>query len=261
MSQAAEETWMAPYRIIRGEIPKGAEELPQTDMADSEKLLAFLSKIGAELKSPAVQVTGSLFMKRYGLLVAGAMHGYMRRRQAMDLSPERVTLVWRDGELFFRVDGEHALLTESGPDSMKSAVSARYLDRLFAEQVCFALTNIARTCRNAERKLWATLSYSLYYWTTAWLSEPGLGKRESQFIEQDYAELLSAGGVDRFPGMSGNPMTGRFRMAAVPGKPDGRLAIRSECCLLYCLPGKDRHCLTCPRITDEQRLAKLQSAT
>lgn len=246
--------WAAIYRFSFTESKEGIR-FKLTDLENDERLLSFLGAFGESVQSPALQVTGSLFVKRYGLFVCGAMHCYMRCREAVDLSPERVQFVWSANGLQFAVESaEEPEFLRGLTDDAESRT--RYFDHVFADQACRVLRRVAQVTRINEGTLWGNLSYGLAYWKNEWLQEAALSDAERGRIEDDFRELLVSFRLQRFPHLQANPLTTAFRSVSNPHAPGKPIMVRSKCCLNYCLPGGDRYCYTCPRITDEKRIDK-----
>lgn len=250
--------WAAVYRFSFTESMEGIR-FKLSELENDERLLSFLGAFGESIQSPALQVTGSLLVKQYGLLVSGAMHGYMRCREAVDLSPDRVQFVLSAKGLQFAVQSAEE------PDFLRGRADnaeARtlYFDHVFADQACRVVWRVAQVTRIDAGTLWGNLSYGLAYWKNEWLQETALSEAERGRIEDDFHELYGSFRPQRFPQLQANPLTTAFRSVSNPYAPEKPIMVRTKCCLNYCLPGGDRYCYTCPRITDDKRIDKAHEA-
>ncbi|TDF95961.1 hypothetical protein [Paenibacillus piri] len=246
--------WAARYGISFTE-PEAGTVLALRDLMNDDAFFPFIHSFADDLSAPALQVAGSLFFKRYCLIIAGALHGYIHCRKAIDLSPELVKLVWNDNALRLAAARaeEPSWLGGLQGDERRRTV---YFDRLIADQVCPMLRRVVELTRAGEDTLWATLSYSLAYWKNEWLHNDALTEADRGRIEDDFAELLGTFSQERYPGLDRFPLITDFRQADNTLDPEKPILIRAKCCLFYCLPGKDRHCYTCPRITEEMRMKR-----
>lgn len=250
-------TWAEAYHIRFTNLEEAeGQVLAMKDLEDDAKLLSILSRFAESIQSPALQVTGSLFLKRYGLLIAGALHGFIRQRDAIDLSRDNITMVWKEPALKFLVKNaeEPAFLRGMRDDRERRA---RFFDHLFAEQAVPMLHRLAQVTGIREHTLWGTLSYSIAYWKKHWLQSGGISSEERLRVEDDFNELYGCAGGSRFPGKEANPLARDFRAVDNPWEESDPVLVRSDCCLYYCLPGKkEGHCYTCPKISDDNRLNK-----
>ncbi|NOU97304.1 hypothetical protein GC093_29350 [Paenibacillus sp. LMG 31456] len=244
-------SWASAYRIFFSEKTEGIT-FSQKDLDQDSALLLFLNEFANDLQSPALQVTGSLFIKRYCSLIVGAMYGYIRNREAIDLTPNGVTLVWKDKTLQFVIDSLESPSFLSGLTEEEQ--KERYFDHVFADQAETMLRRVAQLTGIDIDTLWGTLSYSLAYWIQEWLKSSSLSEAERKRIEDDYSEILGTFRQERFPNMLTNPVTGGFRSVDNPLDTHKPISVRSKCCLYYCLPSSSKYCYTCPRITDEKRI-------
>ncbi|OXM84185.1 IucA/IucC family C-terminal-domain containing protein [Paenibacillus rigui] len=250
-------TWAAAYHILFDEAGEGCV-LEQKELQQDAALLAMLGRFAESVQSPALQVTGSLFIKRYALLIAGALHGFIRNQVALDVSLDRMKLVWKEPVLQFVVESEEQPACVIGIEDEKERRSS-YFRHLFADQVVPMLSRVSQVTKIDEDTLWGTVSYSLAYWKEQWLNSE-LTAGERAHIETCFAELMDADGKTQFAGKDMNPLTAAFRRVNNPWD-DKTVLVRSKCCLFYCLPGKkEGHCYTCPKISDELRLDKYAQA-
>ncbi|MDF2963922.1 MAG: hypothetical protein K0S39_5657 [Paenibacillus sp.] len=252
MNLSEDRSWAKAYHISFSDITEGTA-FAQRNLNQASELFQFLEVFAESLKSPAPQVTGSLFVKRYCLLIAGAMHSFIRRREAVDLTPERIKLVWLENTLRFVIDNSEVPSFQTGLQD-EDETRERYFDHVFAEQAGPMLKQIAQITRIDEATLWGNLSFSLAYWKNDWLQSSSLTEPERERIEKDYSELTETFRRKRFPDMSFNPLMSVFRNVENPLEPAKPIMVRSKCCLYYCLSETAKHCYTCPRITDDKRI-------
>ncbi|MFD0682094.1 MULTISPECIES: hypothetical protein [unclassified Paenibacillus] len=244
-------SWAPAYRIFFSEKTEGTQ-FAQKNLDQDAELLIFLDEFANALQSPALQVTGSLFIKRYSSLIVGAMHGFIRNREVIDLTPERVILVWKDTTLQFVIDPVEFPSFLNGLTEEEQR--ERYFDHVFADQAGTMLRRVAELTRIDIDTLWGNLSYSLAYWIQEWLKSDSLTEAERKRIIDDYSELVGNFRQERFPNLPENPIISNFRIVDNPLDTHKPISVRSKCCLYYCLPSSSKYCYTCPRITDEKRI-------
>lgn len=215
----------------------------------SELLQAF----GRLIQSPDKKVSGSLFMKRCCSLVSGVLYAWTHHRAAWigGLAELRVEL--RGQGLIFHLP-EPSILAET-------ADPLPVLDHLMGEWVSPLLRQVAHLTGVREANLWSTLSYNLTYWEREWAREGANGDVLAR-MQEAFRLLREPGRTGWFPGPActcSTPLAGEFRQVANPfdaGKP---ILIRTTCCTNYRLPGEDRYCYTCPLLSEEQRMVKVEA--
>jgi ferric iron reductase protein FhuF len=219
-----------------------------------------LDAFGDAVQSPERKVTGSLFIKRYSSLIAGALYVWLHHGYALDVSLAGVGVSVRGGSLtthLFR-SGEWKPSAANGAETGEPADEA-YLRHLFTDNAGPVFRQTVRHTGIPERNLWATLSYLLAYWKEEWLrSAPSVELKEH--IRNMYKIMTERTDPEWFGGKEGNPLTSRFDCFSDPLNHGRQVLIRASCCMNYRLPGEDRYCYTCPLLTNERRVEKYMAA-
>lgn len=232
--------------------------LPAVDIRDKAKLGHFINEFAKAIFSPKLQVTGSLFVKRYSTLIVGAWYSFIHFDCGLDLSLPNVSLLMKESTI------SYGLANGDEPQAVALAGShkerrAQYVQHLMMENASILFAQIISLTGIDAATLWATLSYLLAYWKESWLraaASPALQEK----IEEDCAYLVEEAKAEWFGNKSPNPLIHIFKKVENPLLPVEPILIRDKCCLNYCLPGDDRYCYTCPRINDKRRIAKYIAA-
>jgi ferric iron reductase protein FhuF len=227
---------------------------PLSDIRDGDSNGRFISEYTLALSSPKPSVTGSLFIKRYSTLIVGALYGFTFSSYGMDLTRSNISLV---------LDGQsiaYHIWRREEPEVLHHVCNRekkreRYIRHMLEDNVTPIFQQMVRQCGIDSATLWSTLSYLLAYWKNSWLQDAALSWNYRR-IEEDYAYLVQKAEPEWFGESSGNPLSASFLSVDDPLYPGKSIWLRRKCCLNYCLPGGDRYCYTCPRISDKRRIEK-----
>jgi ferric iron reductase protein FhuF len=245
------------YNILfSGDLP--GLYFPAVDIYDEARFGCFINEYAKAIASPKLSVTGSLFVKRYSTLMVGAMYGFIHYDYGIDLSVHNVCLVLKDQNVYYR------LMKTDEPEGLalvrdRSDKREQYVGHVLTENITPVFEHIIRHTGIDAATLWATLSYSLAYWKGVWVRNAKFPVLQEQ-IEEDYRYLVREARPEWFGATSRNPLIDNFHGIDDPIHAGQPILLRHKCCLNYCLPGDDRYCYTCPRITDERRIEKYIAA-
>jgi len=223
-------------------------------LSNEEALNDFLSAFATAINSPRKEVTGSLFIKRYVSLIAGAIHAFSLYNRCLDLSLDHIYLVLQKDKLLAVLEYEDApeIICQTNDRAEQRKLLIHHMYHTNIKPMWSAIihaTGISGTT------LWATLSYLVAYWKEEDLRTTESAELRAQ-IEEDYRFFANQAWVDSFADCPINPIYSFFKKVDIEGD---TIALRAKCCLLHCLPGEDRHCYTCPRITEEERVRKYKA--
>lgn len=237
---------------LEAEFEKSFEDI--VGLENEDRFPYLIERFGTIVQSPNARVTGSLWIKRYGSLVAGALYAWIHHSYGMDVSLKDVRVIISEDGIKFHVRNCRLLenLDSAGSDEQRTDL---YIQHLFAVNVLPVIQMTVRHTRIPEKNLWATLSYTLAYWKAEWLRQAPTSDVRRR-IEEIYRRMEPDASAGLFAGIAGKPLLCSFRSVEDPLHEERRILIRDKCCLNYCLPGEDRYCYTCPLISDERRIEK-----
>ncbi|MDQ6421971.1 (2Fe-2S)-binding protein [Paenibacillus sp. LHD-117] len=230
----------------------------RTTLSAGEQFDRLLKHFGAALNTSDRRVIGSLFIKRYGALIAGALYLWTHRRIGLDVSPKNVRVATNGIGLTYHILApiEYGPLLAVQDTNRKNEL---YIGHLLSEGIYPVFAEIVRHTGIGESNLWATLSYTFAYWKREWIRE-AVSQQNRDDIESVYQVMTEHFQPEWFPRKYKNPIISRFRCVDDPLHDGQQILLRAKCCLNYRLPGEDRYCYTCPLITDERRIEKYVAA-
>ncbi|WP_284639238.1 IucA/IucC family C-terminal-domain containing protein [Paenibacillus silviterrae] len=237
LSSENKEQLRSTFRILLTEAPSSSEHASLLASGVLEELMQAFAEQAA---APCGKVTGSLWVKRYCSLIAGAFYAFSRWDALLNLSFTHLSVSLNGSGLQFTLP--EGCLTYEGSHEEKRDYFIRHV---FYEHTEPLFARVSELMGIDRPTLWATLSYLLAYYMEAPShreEDPELQAR----IQDDY--LFIADKVEE--------ISVDFRAVPSPIDANERILIRSKCCWSFCLPGEDRYCYTCPRITDERRMEK-----
>lgn len=241
-------------------IDLAVDDSPESpSLLDNEaEFFRLVDDYGKSIQSPAPKVKGSLFIKRYNSLIAGALYAYTHHQYGLNLSLSNIRIVLEGSGIKFRIQesDEFHLLQQPHPLEQRREL---YFRHLYSDNVCRVFERVVRHTGIQESNLWATLSYMLAYWKEEWIYQAQSPQLKAQ-IEENYRYMTKEANPLWFGEKVENPLIHRFRKVKIPMHGDRHILLREKCCLNYCLPGGDRYCYTCPLITDERRIEKYLAA-
>ncbi|CAM4007341.1 (2Fe-2S)-binding protein [Paenibacillus alkaliterrae] len=235
------------------------KEAKESITLDSEEQFVYLLKrFGEGLNTSNRGVIGSLFIKRYGALIAGGLYLWTHHQIGFDMSVEKVKITVNGSGLNFHIADAVTFNPLKSVHEPKQK-NDMYIGHLLSENVnpVFAKTVYHTGIR--ESNLWATLSYLLAYWKKEWIRSAESSEIRSN-IENAFRVMTEQYNPEWFPGKAANPIISRFRSIDDPLHEGQHILLREKCCLNYRLPGEDRYCYTCPLISDEKRIEKYLAA-
>ncbi|MFC0211686.1 IucA/IucC family C-terminal-domain containing protein [Paenibacillus chartarius] len=264
MSSVDPDVLLANYRIVLepGDTPATENTFK---LMDDEEIFRMLDAFGHAIRSPERKVTGSLFIKRYSALAAGALYAWIHHGCGLDVSLNRLAVtVEASGALRFHIADAcvHEDCTADGERLWTEEEAGRteaYLVSVFTTNVVPVFDSVIRYSDIPSSTLWSTLSYLFIYWKRKWLEQASSVAMRMR-IEEVYGCLMSPVNTSFFDGCPVNPLTPSFRTIEDPLHSGCTIMLRSKCCMNYRLPGEDRYCYTCPAISDERKIEKYLAA-
>ncbi|MFC5470278.1 IucA/IucC family C-terminal-domain containing protein [Cohnella suwonensis] len=214
-----------------------------------------IGDFGDQLNSSDGKAIGTLFVKRYSPLFAGAVYAWLFHGHPFDLSPSNVQPAM-NGALF-----KYYLLDALPLEGISSLADDGEKDEAYMHHVIDGHARplvgaVARLTGVPELSLWRTVAYSMAYWQQEWLLESGSEAIKGR-IGSWFLKLTSRESKAWLPEYAVNPLSCQFREVDDPTQEGRKILIRKVCCLNYRVFGKERYCSTCPLISEERRLEKL----
>lgn len=234
------------------------EEIESIALDSEEQFAYLLKRFGESLNTSDRSVVGSLFIKRYGSLIAGGLYLWTHHHIGIDMSVEKVKITVNDSGLNFHIAdyAEFEPLKSADDPKRKNDL---YIGHLLSENVHPVFAKTMNLTGIRESNLWATFSYLLAYWKKEWIRQAKSSESRST-IDNVYHAMTEQYVSEWFPGKASNPIIKRFRSIDDPLHEGQHILLRAKCCLNYRLPGEDRYCYTCPLISDEKRIEKYLAA-
>lgn len=234
------------------------EEKESIALDSEEQFVYLLKRFGEGLNTSNRSVIGSLFIKRYGALIAGGLYLWTHHHIGIDMSVNKVKITVNGSGLNFHIADPvqfYPLKSVHDPDRKNDV----YIGHLLSENVRPVFANTVHLTGIRESNLWATFSYLLAYWKREWIRQAESCEKRNH-IENVYRAMTEQNKPEWFPGKAASPIISRFRSVDDPLHEGQHILLRAKCCLNYRLPGEDRYCYTCPLISDEKRIEKYLAA-
>lgn len=223
---------------------------------DAAKLPLIIGQQSVQLGEPEGYVVGTLFAKRYSVLIMGL---------AASISLFDTPLSLRPGALRFRLtdagtmqyEAERAAYGGFPVNDMdaRQARLAEYKEHLLEHlrQVFGAISGYTGA---KEKVMWSLVAHNLHtlYGRLHTHSELWDSEKRGLVISQDYNTLLQPEKPDE--------LSMRFRRYEHPKLQGRPFYLRKHCCLAYQIrvgPEAGEYCSTCPRLSPEERRLALNS--
>ncbi len=139
-------------------------------MDSEEQFVYLLKRFGENLNTSNSRVIGSLFIKRYGSLIAGGLYLWTHHQIGIDMSVEKVKITVNGSGLNFHIadSAEFNPLKSVHDPNRKNDL---YIGHLLSENVHPVFTKTVYHTGIRESNLWATFSYLLAYWKKEWIKQ------------------------------------------------------------------------------------------
>jgi siderophore-iron reductase FhuF len=242
------------FRIMVSPHDSTRFQIEATDLLDKEKGKAFLREVGADLQSPSLIVTASIFFKRFLALLSGALFSMTHHSYPLNVSLHNVRLVAeKDWKMpgFFLKTAEMPIV--SGAD--RAAWREQVVRHIFRDTMKPLINALASYTRINPNILWAHAAYIVHYYYELWISEASTEEQRGR-IEADFRYLVDVAEPAIFGLRDKNPLNTSFSIVPHPTDERHIIRIRKQCCLAYRLPG-GKCCYTCPRLNEEERIEQI----
>lgn len=226
------------------------------DLLDAVKLPLIIGQQSVQLGEPAGYVVGTLFAKRYSVLIMGLVASISLFDTPLSLRPGNLRFRLTDAGTM-RYEAERAASGELPVNDMEArqACLVEYQELLLEHlrQVFGAVSGYT----GAKKKvMWSLVAHNLHtlYWHLHTHRELWGSEKRGLVISQDYRTLLQPERPDE--------LSMRFRRYEHPHRQSPPFYLRTHCCLAYRIktgPEAGEYCSTCPRLSPEERRLILNS--
>ncbi|GGF86671.1 hypothetical protein GCM10010912_34930 [Paenibacillus albidus] len=226
------------------------------DLLDEAKLPLIIREQSIQLGEPEGLVVGTLFAKRYSVLIMGLVASISLFDTPMSLLPGTLRFRPTDGgamqyEAEMAASGKF-LVNDTGA---RQACLAKYLEHLLEHlrQVFLAVSSYTGA---KEKVMWSLVSHNLRNLYGRLHTDSGLWDSEDRgrIISQDYNTLFQPEKPDEL-----SMRFLRYEHPKLQGRP---FYLRTYCCLAYRIrigPDAEEYCSTCPKLSPEERWRLLDS--
>lgn len=237
------------YRIHTAEAV--SVHLEGKQLIDGEGLAASLRTIQSMFRAPDVKTAASLFMKRYSVYIA-VLEAMSCRNAEARLSLSQMSFSCSSTYIFTYAP---MLFTKRSKQS-RDAWRERLLQGLFQEHLSVMITSFERETGFSSSVMWSHIAYYIHTMYEGWIREetdPLIQER----IRDDFAYLRDLP-ANWFGTRVQNPLCVSFSCMKHPIE-DKSVLIRKTCCLNYKTGSSKGPCYTCPRLSEQERLEKIQA--
>lgn len=232
------------------------------DLLRPEALKPILTAQAEQLGHPDSIVTGTLFAKRYSVLAMGLVAAFSLFDCRMDIRLENIRFkVTKEAEMEYQILQSPIRLLSAEKVELRSIAAADFASDLFLEHINPVFAAIS-ACTGAKlAHMWSLVSHNIQnlflQLELQRLSEVGASQRR-RLLSAD-RELLLAPLLHTPSANFENPLALKLRSFSHETRQDESFYLRRHCCLAYrlSLDGEEHgYCLTCPKATVQERLAK-----
>lgn len=220
------------------------------DLLDAAKLPLIIGQQSAQLGEPAEYVVGTLFAKRYSVLIMGLAASISLFDTPLSLRPGALRFRLTDAGTM-RYEAERAASGEFPVNDMtaRQARLVRYQE-LLLEHLRQIFGAVSGYTGAKEKVMWSLVAHNLHtlYGRLHAHKELWDSEKRGQVISQDYKTLLQPEKPDA--------LSMQFRRYEHPQQQSPPFYLRTHCCLAYLVktgPKAGEYCSTCPRLSPEER--------
>lgn len=242
-----EELWNK-YRIRTAEAV--SVHLEGKQLIDGDGLEASLQTIQSMFLAPDVKTAASLFMKRYCAYIA-VLEAMSCRNAEARLSLSQMSFSCSATHIFTYAP----MLCRTRSKQSRDAWRERLLQGLFQEHLSVMIASFERETGFSSSVMWSHIAYYIHIMYERWICEETDPLIQERIIDDfDYLRKLPA---KWFGARVQNPLCVSFSCMKHPIE-DKPVLIRKTCCLNYKTGSSKGPCYTCPRLSEKERLEKIQ---
>ncbi|WP_405107634.1 hypothetical protein MHH28_27615 [Paenibacillus sp. FSL K6-1217] len=220
------------------------------NLLDEAKLPLIIGQQSVQLGEPGGIVVGTLFAKRYSVLIMGLAASITLFDTPLSLQPGALRFRLTDaGMMHYEAETAATDKLPGNNPEVRQACLSNYLEHLLAHlrQVFQAVSGYTGA---KEKVMWSLVAHNLHdlYGRLDTDRELWDSEDRGRIIGQDYNTLLQ-------PGKPGE-LSMRFRKVEHPKLQGRPFYLRKHCCLAYRIrigPDAEEYCSTCPKLSPEER--------
>lgn len=220
------------------------------DLLDEARLPLIIGQQSVQLGEPAGLVVGTLFAKRYSVLIMGLAASITLFDTPLSLLPGALRFRLTDaGMMHYEAETTATDKLPVNPSEVRQACLSDYMEHLLAHlrQVLQAVSEYTGA---KEKVMWSLIAHNLHNLYGRLHTDKELWDFEDRgrIIGQDYTTLLQPEKPDE--------LSMRFRKVEHPKLQGRPFYLRKHCCLAYRIrigPDAGEYCSTCPKLSPEER--------
>ncbi|WP_340021587.1 (2Fe-2S)-binding protein [Paenibacillus sp. FSL K6-1096] len=226
------------------------------DLLDAVRLPLIIGQQSVQLGEPPGYVTGTLFAKRYSVLIMGLAASISLFDTPLSLRPGALRFGLTDaGTMRYEAEREASGVFPVNDVEARQTRLIEYQEYLLEHlrQVFGAVSGYTGA---KEKVMWSLVAHNLHtlYERLHSHSELWDSEKRDLIISQDYNTLLQPKKPDE--------LSMRFRRYEHPQRQSPPFYLRTHCCLAYRVktgPEAGEYCSTCPSLSPEERRLTLNS--
>lgn len=204
-------------------------------------LLTYLEAVKPKIHSDRLNVTGSLFVKRYAFLAALTLYSMTVFEKGLNTEPENMSLESDDEDPLWLPSFYFRKLECSVPGENRDEWRDEVLRSLFKNHLSRLVLTVSKEARISKMILWENVGlYIVWMYETLLANKPECVTIEQ--IQEDYEYVVRKADGSLFGEGLKNPFQSLFRE-----QHSGGARIRQTCCLYYLTSEKRDRCSTCPK--------------
>ncbi|MFX3624722.1 MAG: hypothetical protein ACE3JP_11895 [Ectobacillus sp.] len=211
-----------------------------------------LQEIGRMFQAPDAKVAASLFVKRYCAYIA-VLEAMSRRNMKVELPLQSISFICTETQVAIYT---LAPSVEECMNANRTLWRDRVIARIFREHVGVIIDALAKETRLASSIMWSHVAFYVHVMYRKWIQE-ALSESERERLIEDFHYLCEAP-AHLFGRDEGNPFQVSFCKVQHPAQGE-EVLLRRTCCLNY-KAGTKGACYTCPRLTETERIRKMQQS-
>ncbi|MFP3122884.1 hypothetical protein OH784_08975 [Ectobacillus funiculus] len=243
-----EELWNK-YRIRTMEA--ASVHLEGKQLIDGKGLEASLQTIQSMFRTPDIKTAASLFIKRYNVYIA-VLEAMSCRNAETRLSLSQMSFSCSATYIFTYAP---MLFTKRSKQS-RDAWREQLLQELFQEHLSVMIASLERETGFSASVMWSHIAYYIHVMYERWIREETDPLIQERIIA-DFAYLRKLP-AKWFGARDQNPLCVSFSCMKHPIE-DKAVLVRKTCCLNYKTETSKGPCYTCPRLSEQERLEKIQA--
>ena len=242
---ASERKELSRFRFAP-ELPQGESLLEFSSLLEENRILSMLSKLEAELASPDLKTTASLWTKRHAFLAVIYLYAMSVFNKQLNASPETL--------LFIQLKKEGLWLPEfyfkdssviPCPEQNRNEWRRESISHLFKENIFPMMEVLGKAAKISKLILWENAAVYIY-----WLYEKVLAEHENEQIRlraaDDFDYLIRCAPGSLFGNYHQNPLARYYTEPQYQEDSASFVRVRKTCCFSYKLNVKG-FCKTCPK--------------